>query len=267
MMLRARGVGVRIGDEQLLDGVDLDLRPGKLTAIVGPNGAGKSTLLSVLSGEHRPTSGVVDLEGIALERIEPRELARRRAYLRQSFSLWVDLDVIDVVLLGRIGHPGRGLSREDRRIAGELLDEVGLPGFANRRHASLSGGEQQRVHLARVLAQLGDEGRVLLLDEPSASLDPRLAHDVLALVERRVRRGLAAVAVLHDLSLALRYADELVALARGRVVANEPSSVFPVHVIERVFDVHVEELAPRDGRRRWWLEPRGAEPVSRTIGS
>jgi iron complex transport system ATP-binding protein len=258
MNLVARGIGVRVGTRALLEGVDLELRPGKLTAIVGPNGAGKSTLLSVISGERRPTSGEVHLDGMPLERYAPAALARKRAHLRQSFSLWVDLEVIDVVLLGRVAHPGRGLGPADRALAEALLDEVGLAGFAGRCHASLSGGEQQRVHLARVLAQLDGDAGLLLLDEPSASLDPRLAHEVLALVARRVRRGLAAVAVLHDLSLALRYADELVALDRGRVAAQGSIESFPAEVVERIFDVDVEELEPRAGRRRWWLEPRVA---------
>jgi iron complex transport system ATP-binding protein len=258
MNLVARGIGVRIGSRALLEGVDLEVCAGKLTAIVGPNGAGKSTLLSVISGERPPSSGQVHLDGVPLQRYQPRALARKRAYLRQSFSLWVDLEVIDVVLLGRIAHPSRGLSQADRALAEGLLDEVGLSDFAGRRHASLSGGEQQRVHLARVLAQLSGDAGLLLLDEPSASLDPRLAHDMLALVERRVRAGLAAVAVLHDLSLALRYADELVALDRGCVAARAPIESFPAEVVERIFDVDVEELEPRAGRRRWWLEPRAA---------
>lgn len=257
MIVTARGVGVRVGASTLLEGIELELCAGKLTAIIGPNGAGKSTLLSVLSGERRPSSGRIHLDGVPLERYQPRALALRRAYLRQSHSLWLDLEVIDVVLLGRVAHTSRGLARSDRARAEELIDEVGLPGFAGRSYASLSGGEQQRVHLARVLAQLDGDAGLLLLDEPSSSLDPRLAHDMLALVARRVRAGLAVGAVLHDLSLALRYADELVALDRGRVAARARVESFPADVIERIYGVVVEELEPRGGRRRWWLEPGG----------
>lgn len=256
MVLRTENVTVVRGGATLLDRVSMEVSAGRLLAVVGPNGAGKSTLLRVLANELTPCSGSVHFDGFPLKDHEPRSLARRRAVLRQRFSVSGDFRVGEVVRLGRTPYPSGGHAREDHAIADRLLAEVGLPGFTGRSYATLSGGEQQRVHLARALAQL--EGpvtpKLLLLDEPSSSLDPRQQHEVLSLVSKRVRAGYAAVAVLHDLSLAARYADDVVVLCRGNVAAKAPMASLDEATIRAVFRVEVTKTAGRDGATQWLVE-------------
>lgn len=256
--LVATGVSLRIGRKVLVDGVDAAVRPGRLLAIIGPNGAGKSTLMRVLSGELVPDAGQVRLDGRLLEQIPRRTLAKRRGFLRQRFAVTSPLSVEQVVRLGRAPYSSRGLSDLDGVIARRLLGEVGLAGFESRDYATLSGGEQQRVHLARVLAQLESEepaSAVLLLDEPSASLDPRHQHETLGLARRRARGGLAVAAVLHDISLAMRYADDVLLMRDGAIVAHEPAATLHKETVSAVFGLRAVTWTDEDGSSRWALEP------------
>ncbi len=229
-VLSAADLVVCRGDRALLDGVSLGLVAGRVTAVIGPNGAGKSTLLRVLSGELAPGSGAVALLGRPLAAWPVGELARHRAVLPQESDLRFPFRVEEVVRLGRIPHPGGGDTAADHEFARAALARVDLAAFADRLYPTLSGGEKQRVHLARALAQLqpapgepSPAARVLLLDEPTASLDLAHQHSVLALARSLARReGVAVLAILHDLNLALAYADEVAVLARGRVVAAGP---------------------------------------------
>lgn len=247
-MLSLSGITVRLGDATLLDGVSLEVPRGCLTAIVGPNGAGKSTLLAVASGERRPTEGAVALDGRGVHAIAPDVLARARAVLPQEALLAFGFTGREVALLGRTPH--RTSRAEDERAVRRALDAAGVAPLAERRYPTCSGGEKQRLHLARVLAQLdSDEARVLLLDEPTSALDLAHQHRVLAAAQRLARtgssdgKGLAVVAVLHDLNLAAQYADRIAALARGRLVAEgPPADVLTPATIARVFGVAVAVL-------------------------
>lgn len=250
MTLEARAVSVRAGGRWLLDAVSLSLRPGELTALVGPNGAGKSTLLDVLSGHRRPESGEVLLDGRPLAAWPLHLLALQRAVLTQDSDLAFPFAVEDVVDLGQAPHRDRR-GREARRRVGEramALAQVGH--LAQRLYPTLSGGERQRVMLARVLAQLLEPeglpaGRWLLLDEPTSSLD--LAHQKLVLetVAALAEDGCGAIVVLHDLNLAVRFADRVALLAEGRLIASgTPEAVLTT---ERVGDVYGVEVARRPG--------------------
>jgi iron complex transport system ATP-binding protein len=253
-VLRAERVGVVRGGKALLADVSVRATAGRLLAIVGPNGAGKSTLLGVLSGTTKPSSGTVALEGRALDAYEPRALARRRAILRQRFSVTSGFSVAQIVDLGRMPHGPRAT---DRALVERLLEEVGLQGFGSRAYATLSGGEQQRVHLARVLAQLegpASESKLLLLDEPSSSLDPRHQHEVLASVRRRVAGGWSAIAVLHDLTLASRYAHDVVVLRSGRVVCDVPVAECDERTLAEVFGISVAITDATDGTPLWLVD-------------
>lgn len=251
--MEATGISVVRGQQWLLRDVDLALDEGHVTAVVGPNGAGKSTLLRVLSGEIAPAVGEVRILGRPLDRWRPQELARHRAILRQRYQVTADFSAEEVVRLGRSPYRSQGLSREDRAVARELLAEVGLEGFANRAYATLSGGEQQRVHLARVLAQLREQGPLgpptLLLDEPTSSLDLLQQHSVLSLVAARARaNGWRVMVVLHDLALAMRYADTVVMLDRGRVTAQgSPADVIAPAEVRRVFGVDAAIVTLENG--------------------
>ncbi|MBL9028831.1 MAG: heme ABC transporter ATP-binding protein [Myxococcales bacterium] len=257
--LVAMGVTLRIGRKVLLDRVDATVPPGRMLAIIGPNGAGKSTLMRVLAGELAPDAGEVRLDGRLLSQIPRRSLARRRGFLRQRFAVTSPFSVEQVVRLGRAPYASSGLSELDGVVARRLLAEVGLGGFETRDYATLSGGEQQRVHLARVLAQLelGEDmgAAVLLLDEPSSSLDPRHQHETLALARRRARAGLAVAAVLHDIALAMHYADDVLLMKHGAVVAHEPAAEIHRDTVSAVFGLRAVTWIDEDGSSRWALEP------------
>jgi iron complex transport system ATP-binding protein len=225
-MLRTRSATYRVGEKALVANVDLALRPGVFTAIIGPNGAGKSTLLKLLSGELKPTAGAVELDGRSLGTYQASALARRRAVVPQATVLSFPFTAAEVVLLGAT-VPGF-VSPPDHieRAAMESLRTVGMLDLADRLYTHLSGGERQRVHIARALLQLaiadrdGREASILLLDEPTASLD--LAHQgvVLAEARRQAQGGRAVLAVLHDLNLAAAFADELILMSRGKIAAR-----------------------------------------------
>jgi iron complex transport system ATP-binding protein len=235
-MIVARGVSYRVPGRTLVDSVDLDVQPGQLVVLAGPNGAGKSTLLQLLTGELAPLHGTVILDGRDLTKWRPDELALRRAVLPQSTSAPV-LTVAETVALGRTPH--RTSEATDDAAVTEALNEMGLTPWAGRMLPTLSGGEAQRVHLARVRTQLGAGSELYcFLDEPASALD--LAHQI-ALMERLRRwaeRGWGVVAVLHDLNLAARFADTVALLRAGRLEAyGPPAEVLTEGLIERVFDI------------------------------
>ena len=244
-MLALDAVHVHVGAAVLLDGVSLDVRPGEVTVVVGPNGAGKSTLLKVAAGERAPTRGAVTLDGTPLDRHAPEALARRRAVLPQQSALGFSFSAFEVALLGRTPHARRSTRAADEAATHGALEKAGVAAFAERRYPTLSGGEQQRVHLARALAQLdgADAPAYLLLDEPTASLDLTHQHGVLRLARALAAGGTGVLAVLHDLNLAAQYADRLVVLRRGRVLAEgPPSDVLAPALVEAAFDVPVVVL-------------------------
>lgn len=259
-MIRAVGLRLFRGGRPILDGIDVEVTPGRLRAVVGPNGAGKSTLLAILTGSLRPSAGKVTIDSDDLARVPVDALARRRAVLHQRFDVALDFTVREVVRLGRSPHLHRGLSNEDRAIADRALEEVGLSGFGGRWYRALSGGEQQRVHFARVLAQLdGDDprSRYLFLDEPTASLDARHAHELLTTVRKKVELGLGAFVVVHDMNLALRYADDVTILENGRVAfEGSPDEGLSEARTEAIFGVKVHRAVGPDGVP--WMAVLGA---------
>ncbi|MER7499856.1 ABC transporter ATP-binding protein [Nonomuraea pusilla] len=247
-MIEARSVSVRLGERDVLTGVDLGVGRGEWLAVIGPNGAGKSTLLKAVMGlvAHR---GDVTLDGRPAARLRPRERARLMAYAPQTPALPADMTVFDYALLGRtpyIPYLGRE-SRGDREIAASVLDRLDLTAFAGRRVGELSGGERQRVVLARALAQ---QAPVLLLDEPTTALDLGHQQQVLELVDRLRRAdGLTVVSTLHDLTVAGLYADSLLLIADGRAAAaGEPAEVLTEPLVGRHFDARVR-IEPGPGGR------------------
>lgn len=246
-MLEAQGITVERRGRKLLDDVYASVQPGRVTAIVGPNGAGKSTLLKVLAGELKPTSGQTLLDGRSLATFSAAELAGRRAIVPQSTALSFPFTVLEVVKLGA-SVPGFDQNPDhNRRLADDALADVALQAFRDRLYAELSGGERQRVHIARALCQLSSATRhrqhtaVLLLDEPTSSLD--LAHQslVLAEVREQARDGRAVAVVLHDLNLAAAWADEVLLMSRGRIAARgAPAAIFKDDLLSAVFGCVIE---------------------------
>ncbi|MFI5910649.1 ABC transporter ATP-binding protein [Dactylosporangium sp. NPDC051541] len=234
--LRATGLRLAYGDTIVVDGLDLDVPGDAVTAIVGPNGCGKSTLLRALGRLLRPRAGTVHLDEQRIERIPTREVARIIGMLPQSPVAPDGLTVAELVMRGRHPHQNwfRQWSAADEAIVTEALTWTDMLALADRPVDALSGGQRQRAWLSMALAQ-GTE--ILLLDEPTTYLD--LAHqiDVLELVARLHReRGRTIVMVLHDLNLAARYADHVVAMRDGKIVAQgDPASVFTPELLSAVF--------------------------------
>jgi heme transport system ATP-binding protein len=230
---------VSIGAKTLLDAVSLSLASGEVVALVGPNGAGKSTLLRVLSGDLAPRLGIVRLRGRALASYGPRDLAKHRAVLSQSIGVTFPFTVAEIVQMGAGDRSGRQIDD----LVGAALAEVDLGDFHDRVITTLSGGEQQRSHFARVLVQLAcgeaEHGPgLLLLDEPTASLDLRHQLDIARSTKRRADGGTAVVVILHDLNLATLFADRIVVLDRGRVVADGPADkIITDGMLDQVFGI------------------------------
>jgi len=235
----------------LVRGLSLSLHPGEMVALVGPNGAGKSTTLALASGDLRPSEGRVLLGGTDLHTMAPALRARLRAVVPQTVSALPGAPVYEVVLAGRFARMGRGEGAEDLEAARAAMAATDVLHLAERRFDTLSGGERQRVQFARAHAQLFpfDEPRALLLDEPTASLD--LAHQeaLLSLSRDIADRGVAVLIVLHDLALAARFADRVVLIDRGEVVAcGAPAHVMTPTILEGVFGIPMTLVThPDDG--------------------
>lgn len=234
--LYAADVVVRLGDALIVDGATLDLRGGELTVLVGPNGAGKTTLMRALAGLV-PAEGRIDIDGTPLTALTVRERARRIAYLPQGHVFHWPMPVTAVVALGRYayGDAFSALSDADRSAVSKALAATGTEAFATRAVTTLSGGERARVALARALAC---EAPILLADEPTVSLDPRHQLVVMELLARAAHKGGAVLAIGHDLALAARFADRIVIMHRGRLVADgAPRAVLTAERIATVFGV------------------------------
>ncbi|MDA9508185.1 iron ABC transporter [Bradyrhizobium sp. CCBAU 11386] len=238
-VIEARHLSKRAGRARLLDGVSLTAAAGEMVAIIGPNGAGKSTLLRLLSGDLRPSEGEVRLKQRDIHSFTPRELAARRAMLSQHINVTFPFTVEEMVLMG-VGDRSR---RDAGALVDAALDEVGLAHFRERQLPTLSGGEQQRAHFARVLVQLAcgeaEHGPgLLLLDEPTSSLDLRHQIDLVEAARRRAASGTAVIAILHDLNLAIRFADRLVVLSGGKLAADGPrADVITRETIRDIFEI------------------------------
>ncbi len=213
--LSAVGVSYHVAGRAIVDGVDLELRPGQLVALVGPNGAGKSTLLRLLAGELEPTAGGVLVGDVPLAALRPAEQARVRAVMPQHTSLQFAFTVRQVIELGRYPHrPSRG----DAVIVAEAMSRADVGHLAERSFLTLSGGEQSLATLARVLAQ---QAGVLLLDEPTASLDIRHREHVMTTAREAAEAGATVCVVVHDLNVAAAYAHRVVLLDDGRKVCDD----------------------------------------------
>ncbi|MCP4617482.1 MAG: heme ABC transporter ATP-binding protein [Bradyrhizobium sp.] len=266
-ILKAHAVSMTIGSARLVDGVDLEIFGGEMVAIVGPNGAGKSTLLRMLSGDLRPSRGSAELARRDIASYSPRELALRRAMLSQHVHVTFPFTVEEIVEMGTGGR-NRATSSP---LVEAALREVGLQRFRDRQLPTLSGGEQQRAHFARVLVQLacGEAMHgpgLLLLDEPTSSLDLRHQIDLVESARRRAQNGTAVVAILHDLNLAMRFADRIVLLHRGRLAAiGEPRTTITPERMRELFEVDVAIRHTDDGVP--YLLPQTMQPVTPIIPS
>lgn len=235
MRLSARGLRYSVGDAVLVDEIDVAFASGELVAIVGPNGAGKTTLIRLLSAELQPTSGGVDMDGDPIAGLDATTLALARAVLGGVPVVRLPFAVREIVLMGRYPHRADpDNSRDnDHAIAMQSMELTDTAHLALRFYPTLSSGEQARVSMARVLAQ---RAPLMLLDEPTASLDISHRERVMRLLRDLTGAGATVVTVLHDLNVAAGYADRIVMMNRGSVVAaGTPEEVLDPGLLQEVY--------------------------------
>lgn len=241
MTLRIESLVVGYGKQPaVLKSVDLAVERGELVGLLGPNGSGKSTLIKTIARINKQRSGTLGWEGdIDLNRLSRREVAKLVAYVPQSIDLAFELDVKEAVMLGRTPHFGSKPRKVDWEHVERAIDVLGLGDLAHRSVTELSGGQAQRVLIARALAQ---DPSILLLDEPTSALDIRYQWQTLRLARRFTRESaVAAVIAIHDLNQAARFCDRVVFLDAGQVLAvGRPVDVYSPELIESVYGVEVE---------------------------
>ncbi len=238
MLLTCSQLSISYGSRMALDGFELTLEQGEIRALIGPNGSGKSTALQALAGLIRPAAGRVVINGLPIDGMPRRKLARRLAYLPQQPSAPDEMTVVQLVRQGRFSHVGlfRNYGPDDEKAIRWALECTGLSMFANRSLTELSGGERQRAWISAALAQ---EAQILLLDEPTSFLDIGYQVEVLDLVYWLSReRGVAVVMAIHDLNQAMSVCDRISLLEQGRLVFDgDPRALAGKQLIEQVFRV------------------------------
>ncbi len=220
-MLEVDHISYQAQGRTLLNDVSVQVRSGAFTAFMGANGAGKSTLLKIISGEVKAPAGTIKWGGKNLGAWDLKELAKVRAILRQQYNMQMPFSSEEIIAMGRYPHFRHKMTSRCESVIKEVAEYVGVEQFLKRNYLTLSGGEQQRVQLARVLAQVWDATateRLILLDEPVSALDIQYQHQVLALVKELTASGFTIVAVLHDLNLAMQYSDDILMLKKGNKV-------------------------------------------------
>ena len=248
------------GPTLALGPLDLSIPRGEVVAVVGPNGAGKSTLLRVMAGSLKPHAGVVEIDGADVALLSRGRLARLVAVVAQREEVPAGYRVREVVAMGRAPHQRGALrmSAEDARIVEEAIGRAALGKLAERRVDELSGGEQKRVSIGRALAQ---DTPVLLLDEPSAALDVKQVGRLFRVLREEAARGRSLVLVTHDLHLAAQYADRVVLLSKGMVVAQGAADeVMTADLLTRTFAVRMRNL--REGERIFFADPGDADEAT-----
>ena len=250
-MIALRNLRAGYPGRAVLERVDLDFRPGEVLAILGPNGCGKSTLLRTANGLLARSGGEVLVDGVPLEELSPREIAQKIAYLPQSRPT-PNITAGRMVLHGRfpyLSYPRR-YRREDHEMVRRALEWVEAADLARRPLPELSGGQRQKVYLALALAQ---DTQTILMDEPTTYLDVGCQLEVMALARRLAEEGRAVVMVLHDLTLAMRYAHRAALLDQGRVCRlGTPEELYSGAELERVMGVSLGRVETEDGWRYFY---------------
>lgn len=226
-MLSVKNITYKIGEKTLLDDVSVTFDAGKLNLIIGPNGAGKSTLIKVICNQIKPQSGSVYYDEKESHTFSISEIARIRSVLSQNVEISFPLTVKEIVMMGRYPHFTGTPSSKDETACEEAMRFFDVANMANRNYMTLSGGEKQRVHFARVLSQIWypvkDNFRYLILDEPLTFLDVHYQFDFMHKVTELLKhKDIVVIGVVHDLNLAARFADNIVLLHHGNIVASGP---------------------------------------------
>ncbi len=240
-MIRVEQAAYRVGSKMLLQGIDAEVRPGEFLSILGANGAGKSTLLKLMSGDLPTSEGQIWLRDKRIENFASSSMARFRAVLSQQHSLALAFTVQELVLMGRYPHFRGRPGDDDYLVVTKALSEVGMLNYRERSYHTLSGGEQQRAQLARVLAQIYDQPEgILFLDEPTNGLDILHQQQILKTARNLADRGYCVVAILHDINYAIHFSDRVLLLHQGKSLGfGPPKSVIDEQSIEQAYGIKV----------------------------
>jgi len=237
MILDVAGLRFSYNSRAVLSGIEFSVAPGELSAVLGPNGVGKTTLLKCINAIHRPKGGAIYVDGKDVLTLSPMEVARKVGYVAQR-NQPSRVTAFDAVLMGRRPHVRWGVSRHDLQKADAALRQLGLEDLSMRYVDQISGGELQKVAIARALVQ---EARLMLLDEPTSSLDLKNQVEILGLLRRVVtEHRLAAVMTMHDLNTAFRYADSCIFLRDGKIFFAGPPADVDAGIIEAVYGLPVD---------------------------
>ena len=247
-MIKVKELTYRIGKKELVSQLNFEAAAGELVVILGANGAGKSTLMKLLCKEIEPSSGEILLDNKDLKNWKLAELAKQRAVLAQQNTISISFIVNELVMMGRYPHFQQQPSDTDISIVREVMIETGITHLASRDYNTLSGGEQQRVQLARVLAQIYDaKNACLFLDEPTNGLDLLYQQQMMELARKLANKGYCVVCILHDINFASRFADKIMMLKNGKMVAmGAPVDVINCENIHETFSINVR-LLPCEG--------------------
>ena len=245
MVYKCEKISFYAGQKALVDDISMSVIPGKLSVILGPNGAGKSTLLKMLSGDIKPDSGNVKIDGESMQKLDRKDLAKIRAVLPQSSNVTFNFSASDIVKMGRL--PYNECDRISMPIVGKAMSLTKTSDLQSRQFTTLSGGEKQRVQFARVLAQIWPEltsrrTKYLLLDEPTGALDPLYQMEILTIARWLAEeKGYGVLAILHDLNQAMAYADYIYLLKQGRLVREgTPHTVLTRSSIRELWGIDAE---------------------------
>lgn len=241
-MLKTENIYYSVEKKLILNGISAEFKPGEFSMILGPNGSGKSSFLKIFSGEISVYGGSVLYNDHKIGKIKKEELAKYRSVMSQQPELSFPLTVDEVVMMGRYPHFTFNPGKKDEHICNEVMERMNLSSFKERNYLTLSGGEKQRVQYARVLAQIWEKpktgSRYLFLDEPLASLDINYQQEFLQIAREFTKEDTVLIAVIHDINLAIHYADKLFFLKEGALVASgKPKEIVNEDLIEKVFNV------------------------------
>lgn len=235
-------VSINASEKIILNNINLEIKKGEMIAVLGKSGAGKSTLLRVIAGLIKPSSNTVyfnNVDFVSLKKNDKNQLRKIVGFIPQQFKLIKELSVFENVMIGRLGKMGRFSSmlriypQNDKKIALECIAKVGLSGKESLMVRKISGGEQQRVAIARCLAQ---EPQIMLADEPVASLDISLVETILEILDHENKKGKTVVFVMHDVELAKRFAKRMILMKEGRIISDGPTGDIKDDAIKSLFD-------------------------------
>ncbi|HMS33765.1 MAG TPA: heme ABC transporter ATP-binding protein [Ignavibacteria bacterium] len=243
-MLEVKNVEYVIGGKKLLKNVSLDFLKNEFVVVMGQNGAGKTTLLNILAGSLKPTGGEVSVFKKKIESFDKTDLAKKRAVLSQHYDIAFPISVEEIVMMGRYPHFLNVPSKDDIEIVSNAIDMMGMSEFKLRDYNTLSGGEAQKVQMARVISQIWQEDhsepKILFLDEPVSSLDMHYQHLILKLIREYSLKNILVIGVIHDINLAFEYADRVIFMKNGSVVKSYNSKeAIDTAVLKEIFEIEI----------------------------